>query len=93
MFSTADALAAAQAIEIAQLSKLGIAATGVIRRLPEPPKHIILCGSGEFLARKLVAKLRLRDVEVFSLAQELGSPEISRSATALAVAVLAKEGQ
>ncbi len=93
MFSAADADAAARAIEIAQLSKLGIAATGVIRRLPEPPRTVILAGSGEFLARKLVGKLRLREVETLSLAEKLGDADISRSATAHAVAVLANEAE
>ncbi|MDA7977772.1 MAG: hypothetical protein MPJ50_03250 [Pirellulales bacterium] len=91
MFDVDDALAAAQAIEKAQLAKLGLAAVGVMRGLSQPPRTIILSGSGEFLARKLVAKLRLKDVQVISLAEQFDNAEISRSATALAVAVLAEE--
>lgn len=91
MFRAADATAAAQAIERSQLSKLGAAAIGIIRRLAEPPANLILSGSGEFLARKLVEKLRLPQAKVISLAKHLESAEISRSATAFAVAVLASE--
>jgi hypothetical protein len=89
MFDANDAHAAATAIARAQLAKIGVAAAGVIRRLPEPPNRVIVSGQGEFLARRVVERMRM-DVSVISLSEEL-SESISRSATAHAVAVLARD--
>jgi uncharacterized hydantoinase/oxoprolinase family protein len=51
---------------------------------------VVLSGRGEFLARRLIERLRLK-CPVISLSTELG-PSISRCAPAHALAVLAREG-
>lgn len=88
-FTQEDALVAAQAIERAQLARLGIALQNVGRRLGSAPQTIILAGQGEFLARRLLVKSRWQP-RVVSLAEELGGP-LSEVAPAYAVAVLASE--
>lgn len=89
MFSAEDARAAAEAIASAQLSRLGRAAQQVLRTLDAAPQTIVISGQGEFLARRMIEKLRLT-VPVVSLAERLGA-DLSRVATAHAVAVLAEE--
>jgi len=89
MFDPADALRAAQAIRRAQLAKLLAAANDVMARLPTPPATVIVCGRGEFLARALTDQFA-QSVDIVSLADRLG-PEVSRAATAHALAVLARE--
>ncbi len=89
LFSEADALAAAEAIQTAQLAKLGIAARGVIRRMPAPPEAVVLSGGGEFLAERVVKRLRM-EIMVLRLSQALGN-DISEVAAAWAVACLASE--
>lgn len=88
-FSDDDASAAAAAVARAQLSKLGIAARGVLRRLPEPPATVVLCGQGEFVARRLCERLQIAS-SIVSLAEQLGS-SVSRAAPARALAVIARE--
>jgi probable H4MPT-linked C1 transfer pathway protein len=88
-FTDADALHAAEAVARAQLSRLGIAAQGVLRRMARRPSVVVVSGQGEFLARRLVERLRI-DAQVCALSQRLG-PEASRCATAHALAVLAHE--
>ena len=88
-FTADDASAAAAAVARAQLSKLGIAARGVLRRLPEPPATVVLCGQGEFVARRLCERLQLAS-SIVSLAEQLGS-SVSRAAPAHALAVIARE--
>ena len=90
MFDDGDARAAAEAIQRGQLVKLSQSARRVLRRLPGPVATVIICGRGEFLARRLVEEIPL-SVPVVSLSEILG-PEISRCATAHALAVLAQEG-
>lgn len=89
MFSEEDALAAAAAVARGQLSKLGIAARNVLRRLPDPPGTIIVSGQGEFLARRLCERLQV-NATIVSLADKFGA-EVSHVAPAHALAVLAKE--
>lgn len=89
MFDEADAQAAAQEIQEAQLARLGIAARNVLSRLPSPVATVILSGQGEFLARRLLDALRIKP-SVVSLAERLGR-ERSRVAPAYALAVLAAE--
>jgi probable H4MPT-linked C1 transfer pathway protein len=63
----------------------------VLRRLPSPPRTLILAGEGEFLARHAVAQRpELAAAEIISLSRELG-PAISQAACAHAVGVLAAE--
>ncbi len=83
------ALEMARAAADAQLSQLAAGATKVLRRMSRPPGRAVISGSGEFLARRLLARLGL-DVLVVSLEEELG-PALSRAATAHALAVLARE--
>lgn len=86
-FDHEDALAAAQAVARAQLSRLGIAARGVLRRMSEPPSTIVLSGQGEFVGRRLCERLSIPGI--VSLKAELGSL-VSRAAPAHALAVIAK---
>jgi (4-(4-[2-(gamma-L-glutamylamino)ethyl]phenoxymethyl)furan-2-yl)methanamine synthase len=88
-FSDDDAHAAAAAIARTQLSKLAIAAQGVVRRMPQPPATFITAGQGEFVARRLIEKLGMNAISI-SLAESLG-PDLSRVAPAHALAVLARE--
>jgi uncharacterized hydantoinase/oxoprolinase family protein len=88
-FTDADALQAAEAVARAQLSRLGIAAQGVLRRMKRSPTVVVVSGQGEFLARRLVERLRI-DARVCALSEQLG-PDASRCATAHALAVLARE--
>jgi probable H4MPT-linked C1 transfer pathway protein len=88
-FDDSDARLAAEAVQEAQLAQLSVAATEVIRNLPGPPATVIISGRGEFLARRLLARLRL-GAHIVSLSHELGQ-NVSRCATAHALAVLARE--
>jgi probable H4MPT-linked C1 transfer pathway protein len=83
------ALEMARAAADAQLSQLAAGARKVVRRMPHPPGRAVISGSGEFLARRLLARLGL-DVPTVSLGEQLG-PALSRAATAHALAVLARE--
>ena len=83
------AMEMARAAADAQLSQLAAGAKKVVRRMPQPPCRAVISGSGEFLARRLLARLAL-DVPIVSLGEELG-PALSRAATAHALAVLARE--
>jgi (4-(4-[2-(gamma-L-glutamylamino)ethyl]phenoxymethyl)furan-2-yl)methanamine synthase len=65
--------------------------TRVLDRLPTAPAHFLLSGSGEFLARMLLAREpRLSAVTVRSLREELG-PARSMASCAYAVALLNRE--
>lgn len=88
MFSDDDARAAAAAVARTQLSKIAIAAQIVLRRLPAPPGTVVISGQGEFLARRLLDKLRM-EAKVVSLAEALG-PVTSQAATAHALAELVR---
>jgi probable H4MPT-linked C1 transfer pathway protein len=88
-FSDDDAEAAAAAIARAQAAKISVAVQGVVRRMPMPPTTIVMSGQGEFLARRLLDRMRLA-ADVISLADKLG-PEVSRCATAHALAVTVRE--
>ena len=87
-FTPDDALAAAVAIAQAQTARLGIAAGVVLGRLPSPPSTVVISGSGEFLARRVIERLRL-SVEIISLDERLGH-DVSSCAAAHAVAVFAR---
>ena len=89
MFDEVDATAAATTIARAQLAKIAVAAQNVLRRFPTAPSTVVISGQGEFLARQLVARLKL-SAEVVSLHDKLGA-ELSRAAPAHALAVLARE--
>ena len=89
-FSETDARLAAESLAQAQLRKLASIAVQLIARLQQPPHTVVISGRGEFLARRVLDKLKLK-ANVVSLSRELG-PELSRCAPAHALAVLAQEG-
>ncbi len=89
MFSTDDALAAAEWIRRTQVGLIAAAVTRVVARLPAVPRTIVMAGEGEFLVRRVVRRLQLAS-EVVSLSEQLG-PCLSRCAPAHALAVLARE--
>ncbi len=89
LFGPADAQAAARSVAQRQRQQIARALEAVLRRLPRPPRTVILSGHGEFLARRVIESVGL-GADVVSLHAILGS-EISRSATAYALAMLARE--
>ncbi|NOZ40341.1 MAG: H4MPT-linked C1 transfer pathway protein [Planctomycetes bacterium] len=89
MFSRVDAELAATMICESQVDLLAVSAQQVLDRMTAAPSTVVLSGQGEFLAKKLLARLSLA-CEVVSLAAKLG-PEVSRSACAHALAILASE--
>ncbi len=89
VFCVEDAMAAAEAIQTAQLARLGIALRQVMRRLPAPPTHWVISGSGEFLARRVVERMR-PEATIRSWNESLGS-NVSSVAAAWALARLARE--
>ncbi len=90
MFSETDARLAAEALAQSQVSKIASIAVQLIARLQQPPHTVVVSGKGEFLARRVLDKLKLKSA-VISLSKELG-PELSLCAPAHALAVLAREG-
>lgn len=74
-----------------QLDRLERAASLVAARLPRLPEQVVISGSGEFLARRLIERLGW-SCAVRSLSDELG-PVLSQVAPAHALAVLAQEQQ
>lgn len=90
VFTETDALVMAEALAQAQLRKIAAIAVQLIARLQQPPHTVVISGSGEFLARRVLDELKLKSA-VVSLTRELG-PELSRCAAAHALAVLAREG-
>lgn len=89
-FKDSDAVAIAESLAQAQLRKIAAIAVQLIARLQQPPHTVVIAGSGEFLARRVLDELKLR-AAVVSLTRELG-PELSQCAAAHALAVLAREG-
>jgi len=89
IFDGADARAAADALQRAQLARLGVAGRQVVAGLPAPPARCVVSGQGAFLARRLAARL-CPAAEVVSLDEQLG-PEASDAAAAHALAVVARE--
>jgi hypothetical protein len=89
LFGPADAQAAARAVAERQRLLIARAMQAVLRRLPRPPRTVIVSGRGEFLARRTIDSLGL-SATVVSLGASLGA-EKSRAATAFALATLARE--
>lgn len=90
MFDEDDARSLSAAVAVAQMQLIEEAARKVLARLPAPPDTVVISGRGEFLARRLLQTMHL-PAAVVSLSSQLG-PDVSRCATAHALAVLAKEG-
>ena len=91
MFDEADAQRAAEAVARSQAAKIAVAVAQVIGRLPGPPETIVISGRGEFVARRVLERMQVACAKTVSLAEELG-PDLSRAATAHALAVLARDG-
>ena len=79
-----------EALAQAQLRKISAIATQLMARLQQPPDTVVISGRGEFLALRMLERLKLK-AKIISLTRELG-PELSRCAPAHALAVLAREG-
>jgi probable H4MPT-linked C1 transfer pathway protein len=88
-FNHRDAVALARSLADAQTALIAAAIGRVKARLPGPPGKIVLSGHGEFLARAAIES-QGTPPPIFSLSKELGSG-VSRSASAHALAVLARE--
>jgi len=91
MVNLEDAVGMAQCVADAQRERIAEALEKVFGRLPSRPAGVVVSGSGEFLARRVLHKVK-NDAPVVSLAEKLGS-DLSRAATAHALAVLAAETQ
>jgi probable H4MPT-linked C1 transfer pathway protein len=85
-----DVIRLAMEIRTRQAKLLCDAVSRVAASLPEPPATVILSGSGEFLARQVLAAMPGRMPLTLSLGERLG-PENSAAACAYAVAQLASE--
>ncbi len=88
-FNHRDAVAMAQSLAERQAELLTEAMERVLQRAGETPESIVICGVGEFLARRAIEQFGLK-ATVISLRQQLGR-SISRCATAHALAVIAQE--
>jgi probable H4MPT-linked C1 transfer pathway protein len=89
-FKATDAIAAATAVRRSQTERIAATVAQVMSRLVPSLKSVIVSGAGEFLARRVVEHMKLPG-RLISLNEELG-PNLSRSAPAHALAVLAREG-
>ena len=88
-FNHRDAVAMAQSLAERQAELLTEAMERVLQRVGETPQSIVICGLGEFLARRAIEQFGLKS-SVISLRQQLGR-SMSRCATAHALAVIAQE--
>jgi len=88
-FNHRDAVTLARGAADEQASQLAAAIQRVRGSLPAPPETIILSGHGDFLAKAALLRLQMSQ-PLLPLVAELG-PLVSRSATAHALAVLARE--
>jgi probable H4MPT-linked C1 transfer pathway protein len=89
LFTADDAQAMADAASRSQIAKIAVAAGQVAKRLTSPPQAIVISGEGEFLARRIVEKMRGK-AKIISIRDELG-PEVSVCGPAHALAVLSRE--
>lgn len=88
-FHPGDALLASQSLADAQQDLIVARLQQVLRQMTIPPQAVVLSGQGEFLARRIVDRI-IPDLPTASLSSILG-PELSRCATAHALAVVARE--
>ncbi|WP_442481412.1 hydantoinase/oxoprolinase family protein [Aeoliella sp. SH292] len=88
-FTHADAMAACEYLESQQVELIRAAIAKVQSRSSVPLEHVVVSGSGEWLAAR-VAKLVFGEHEVMSLSQQI-SAAASDAAAAVAVATLASE--
>lgn len=88
-FDRSDAVTAADALARAQQNLIVTALKRVLDRMTTSPEAVVISGQGEFLAKRVVDQL-MPGVPTVSLSAILG-PELSRCATAHALAVVARE--
>jgi probable H4MPT-linked C1 transfer pathway protein len=86
----AQTLELAQAAAARQLELLRAGLERAVAHLGGNPESVVIAGSGEVLAQRLLSELRVPRCEIVSLSERLG-PELSSAACAYAVAVLAQE--
>jgi probable H4MPT-linked C1 transfer pathway protein len=91
MVSREDAVQMAQCIADVQHKRIAEPLQAVLARQAERPGGVVVSGIGEFLARRVLRQMRIES-PVVSLSRQLGT-EVSRAATAHALAVLAVETQ
>jgi uncharacterized hydantoinase/oxoprolinase family protein len=88
-FTAADAGTMATDIAERQIARVVVAVRQVLGRMSAQPETMIVSGHGVFLARSVLSEI-LPTAKVVSLVDELG-PDISRAATAHALATLSQE--
>ncbi|MEQ8616299.1 MAG: hydantoinase/oxoprolinase family protein [Lacipirellulaceae bacterium] len=88
MMSLDEAIQAAELVRRRQLDQIAAAIQQVVQRWDEPPTEVLISGRGEFLLQTVLAALSWQ-ARVLSLSNQLG-PEVSRCATAYALAALTK---
>ncbi len=89
--SAEEARTLAQRVLLKQVYLLTSTFRQIVKKLPAPPRTVLVSGSGEFLARAALSEQRdFPAPDVVSLAEKLG-PETSAAACAHALAVLAAE--
>jgi (4-(4-[2-(gamma-L-glutamylamino)ethyl]phenoxymethyl)furan-2-yl)methanamine synthase len=89
-FSSSDAFSFAQAADELFIHRLERSAERVTQSTVGRPRHAVIAGSGEFLARRLATRLIEPGGTIVSLAEAWG-PVASSAACAHALAVLASE--
>lgn len=90
-FTADDADVMVRFLKSVQLQRITGGLDRVLRNLPERCTHVLISGSGAFVARRIVEEhAKLSPLPVTSLA-EMFSPETSQAACAFAVARLAAE--
>ena len=88
IFNARDAIDFSQQAREAQVKLVGHAVLAVAEQMPFP-RHVVISGQGEFLAREIAQRF-LPDAEIISLGAQIGQ-QLSQVAPAYAVAVLAAE--
>ena len=71
-FNTSDALAAAEAIRRQQTAKIAVAVAQVLARLAAPVTSCVISGRGEFLARRVLERMKIA-ARLVSLSEALGA--------------------
>ena len=88
-FTHSDAVAAARSLASAQLQRIVAGIDQVTRQMPHVLATVVICGQGEFLARRAIQRAHPR-IQVVSLSQRLG-PLVSACGPAHALATIAHE--
>jgi uncharacterized hydantoinase/oxoprolinase family protein len=88
MFDDRDAKTAAAVVRQAQVRRIAEAFSRVTQDMPEPPRTVVVCGQGEFLARDVLRHAGWAG-PIVALGDEFG-PAASRVGPAFALARLAR---